>query len=316
MLFGDSDAMRTIHRTIHQLRNNDTTSVLITGEIGVGKEVVARAIHLGGPRASAPFVALNCGTIPYELAESVFFGHVRGSFTGAVANQTGYFERADGGTLFLDEIGDMSIETQVKLLRALAESIITPIGATESKKVDIRIIAATNADLKAKVEMGQFRSDLYFRLAVMPIEISPLRERKDDILPLAEYMLSVLATRLEVPIPELTPKAVAALEGYPFPGNVRELRNIIEGALIVSEGAAIRPEHLRFQFSHLDVFSFSNTGTDAANPLSPPVEAMLTERERLRRALVANGSNITKTARQLGLSRQALYRRLKKYGLR
>ena len=231
MLFGDSDAMRTIHRTIHQLRNNDITSVLITGETGVGKEVVAQAIHAGGPRASAPFVAPNCGAIPYELAESVFFGHVRGSFTGAVANQTGYFERADGGTLFLDEIGDMSIETQVKLLRALAESIITPIGATESKKVDIRIIAATNADLKAKVEMGQFRQDLYFRLAVMSIEISPLRERKDDILPLAEYMLSVLATRLEVPIPELTPKAVEVLEGYTFPGNVRELRNIIEGAL-------------------------------------------------------------------------------------
>ena len=316
MLFGDSDAMRTIHRTIHQLRNNGITSVLITGETGVGKEVVARAIHRGGPRASKPFVALNCGAIPYELAESVFFGHVRGSFTGAVANQTGYFERADGGTLFLDEIGDMPIETQVKLLRALAESIITPIGAAESKKVDIRVIAATNADLKAKVEMGQFRSDLYFRLAVMLIEISPLRERKDDILPLAEYMLSVLATRLEVPIPELTPEAVAALEGYTLPGNVRELRNIIEGALIVSEGAAIRPEHLHFQFSHLDVFSFSNTGTGAANPLLPPVEAMLAEQEQIRRALVANGSNITKTARQLGLSRQALYRRLKKYGLR
>ena len=316
MLFGDSNAMRTIHRTIHQLRNNDTTSVLITGETGVGKEVVARAIHLGGPRASGPFVALNCGAIPYELAESVFFGHVRGAFTGAIMDQMGYFERADGGTLFLDEVGDMPIETQVELLRALDESVITPIGAKESKKVDIRVMAATNSDLKAKVEAGQFRSDLYFRLAVILIEISPLRERKDDILPLAEYMLSVLATRLEVPTPELTPKAVEALEGYALPGNVRELRNIIEGALIVSDGAAIQPEHLHFHFPRVDVFSFSRTEIDVASPSPPPFEGMFAEQERIRHALVANGGNVAKTARQLGLTRQALYRRLKKYGFR
>lgn len=315
MLFGDSDAMRTIHRTIHQLRNNDTTSVLITGETGVGKEVVARAIHAGSPRASGPFVALNCGAIPYELAESVFFGHVRGAFTGAITDQTGYFERADGGTLFLDEVGDMPLETQVKLLRALDESVITPIGAAESKKVDIRVIAATNADLKAKVETGLFRLDLYFRLAVMLIEISPLRERKDDILLLAEYMLGELATRLEVPIPELTPEAVDVLEGYTLPGNVRELRNIIEGALIVSEGAAIQPDHLRFLFTHAEVSSLPGTGNGAGSAFSPPVERMFAEQERIRRTLAANGGNITKTARQLGLTRQALYRRLDKYGI-
>ena len=316
MLFGNSDAMRTIQRTIHQLRNNDTTSVLITGETGVGKEVVARAIHLGGPRASKPFLALNCGAIPYELAESIFFGHVRGAFTGAVANQTGYFERADGGTLFLDEVGDMPIETQVKLLRALDESVITPIGATKSQKVDIRVMAATNADLRAKVETGSFRLDLYFRLAGMPIEISPLRERTNDILPLAEYVLGELATRLEVPIPELTPEAVKVLEGYTFPGNVRELRNIIEGALIVSEGAAIQPDHLRFLFPHAEVYSLPGTGNGAGNPFSPPVEGMFAEQERIRRTLAANGGNISKTAQKLGLSRYALYRRLKKYGFR
>ena len=315
MLFGDSDAMRTIQRTIHQLRNNDTTSVLITGETGVGKEVVARAIHLGGPRASKPFLALNCGAIPYELAESVFFGHVRGAFTSAIADQMGYFERADEGTLFLDEVGDMPIETQVKLLRALDESVITPIGATESQKVDIRVMAATNADLRAKVETGSFRLDLYFRLAGMPIEISPLRERKDDILPLAEYVLGELAVQMDVPIPELTPEVVKALEGYTFPGNVRELRNIIEGALIVSEGAAIQPEHLRFLFPHAEVFSLSGTGNGAGSAFSPPVEGMLAEQERIRRTLAANGGNITKTARQLGLTRQALYRRLEKYGI-
>ncbi len=315
MLFGDSDAMRTIHRTIHQLRNNHSTSVLITGETGVGKEVVARAIHLGGPRAPKPFVPLNCGAIPYELAESVFFGHVRGAFTGAMTDQTGYFERADGGTLFLDEVGDMPIETQVKLLRTLDESIITPIGATESKEVDIRVMAATNADLKAKVEAGLFRLDLYFRLAGMSIEISPLRERKVDILLLAEYMLGLLTAQMEAPTPELTPEAVEVLEGYAFPGNVRELRNIIEHALIVSEGAAIQREHLRFLFPHVDVSSFPGTGVGAATPLSPPVEGMFAEQERIRRTLAANGGSITKTARQLGLTRQALYRRLDKYGI-
>ena len=316
MLFGDSDAMQTIHRTIHQLQNNGATSVLITGETGVGKEVVARAIHLGGPRASKPFVTLNCAAIPYELAESVFFGHLRGVFTGAMANQIGYFEHANGGTLFLDEIGDMPIETQVKLLRALDESAITPIGATESKKVDIRVIAATNANLKAKVEVGLFRLDLYFRLAGMLIEITPLRERKVDISLLAEYMLSMLAAELEVPTPELTPEALGALEGYAFPGNVRELRNIIEHALIVSEGAAIQPEHLHFHFPHVDAFSCSGTGSDVASPLPPPVEGMFSEQEQIRRTLAANGDNITKTARQLGLSRYALHRRLKKYGFR
>ena len=315
MLFGDSDAMRTIHTTIHQLRNNDLTSVLITGETGVGKEVVARAIHLGGPRASEPFMPLNCGAIPFELAESVFFGHVRGAFTGAIANQTGYFERADGGTLFLDEIGDMPIESQVKLLRALDESVITSVGAKESKKVDIRVIAATNADLKAQVGAGLFRLDLYFRLAGMLIEIPPLRERKGDILPLAEYMLSLLATQLKVPTPELTHRAVEALEGYALPGNVRELRNIVERALIVSEGAAIQPEHLHFHFPHVDVVSSPGTGISAASPFSPPVESMFAEQERIRRTLAANEGNITKTARQLGLSRQALYRRLQKYGI-
>ena len=316
MLFSDSDAMRSIHRTIYQLRNNGTTSVLITGETGVGKEVVARAIHAGGPRASKPFIALNCGAISYELAESVLFGHIRGAFTNAIATQTGYFERADGGTLFLDEVGNIPIETQVKLLSALDEGVIMPIGAKESKKVDIRVIAATNADLKAKVEIGEFRSDLYFRLAGLLIEISPLRERHADILPLAEYILGDLAAQLEVAVPELTPKAVAVLEGYAFPGNVRELRNVIEGALVVSEGGAIQPEHLHFQFAHVDVPSFHTTGPSGASRHSAPVEGMSAEEEQIRHALVATRGNITKTARQLGLSRYALYRRLKKYGFR
>ena len=316
MLFGDSDTMRTIHRTIHQLRNNDTTPVLITGEIGVGKEVVARAIHAGSPRASGPFVALNCGAIPFELAESVFFGHVRGAFTSAIADQMGYFERADGGTLFLDEVGDMPLETQVKLLRALDESVITPIGATESKKVDSRVIAATNVGLLAKAKAGLFRPDLYHRLSSMIIWIPPLRDRREDILPITEYYLSEFAAVMRVSTPSLTPETMAALEGYAFRGNVRELMNIIENALIVSEGAAIQPQHLRFRSPDAEVLTPPVTEIDEANPLPPVVETMLAEQAQIRRTLAANRDNIAKTARQLGLSRQALYRRLEKYGIR
>ena len=316
MLFGDSDAMRTIQRTIHQLRNNDTTSVLITGETGVGKEVVARAIHLGGPRASKPFVALNCGAIPYELAESIFFGHVRGAFTGAIAAQTGYFERADGGTLFLDEIGDMPIEHQVKLLRVLDDGVVMPVGATQSKKVDVRVMAATNAGLSTKTDAKLFRSDLYHRLTGMIIPIPPLCERKEDIFPIAEYYLNEFTSQGGVSTPSLTPEAVAALEGYTFPGNVRELMNIIENALIVSEGAAIQPKHLRFRFPDADVLAPPVIGIDETDPLPPAVEAMLAEQAQIRRALAENRGNITRTARQLGLTRRSLYRRLKKYGIR
>ena len=310
MLFGDSDAMRTIHTTIHQLRNNDTTSVLITGETGVGKEVVARAIHAGGPRASTPFVPVNCGATPSTLWESAFFGHVRGAFTGATEDHKGHLESADGGTLFLDEVGDMPIENQVKLLRVLG--VVMRVGATVSKKVDIRVIAATNSGLSAKTDAKLFRSDLHHRLTGMIIWIPPLREREEDILPIAEYYLNEFTSQRGVPTPSLTPEAVAALEGYTFLGNVRELMNIIENALIVSEGAAIQPKHLRFRSPDADVLTPPVIG----NPLPPAVEAMLAEQAQIRRALVANRGNIARTARQLGLSRQALYRRLEKYGIR
>ena len=336
MLFGDSDAMRTIQRTIHQLRNNDTTSVLITGETGVGKEVVARAIHLGGPRASKPFVALNCGAIPYELAESTFFGHVRGAFTGAIATQTGYFERADGGTLFLDEVGDIPIETQVKLLRALDESVITPIGATESKKVDIRVISATNVGLSAKVEAGFFRQDLYHRLASTVIWIPPLRDRTEDILPIAEYYLSEFASQGDVPTPSLTPEAVAVLETYAFPGNVRELINIIQSAVIVSEGTAIHPEHLHFEPPSVDAPASPVTGIDEERPLSttdpipdlddetdmgevpflPLNEALARyERQYLCQVLEWTGENKAAAARLLNIPQRTFYRKLAKYNL-
>ena len=199
-------------------------------------------------------------------------------------NHKGHFESANGGPLFLDEIGDMSIEHQVKLLRVLDDGIIMPVGATQSKKVDIRVIAATNADLSAKTDAKLFRSDLYHRLTGMIIWIPPLYERKEDIFPIAEYYLSEFAAQMGV-TPSLTPEAVAALETYDFPGNVRELMNIIENALIVSEGAAIQPEHLRFRFPDADVPTPPVTGIDEANPLPPAVEAMLAEQVQIRRAL-------------------------------
>ena len=315
MLLGDSDVMQDIHRKIDQFRNNATTSVLITGETGTGKELVARAIHSGGPRASKPFVPVNCGAITSALWESAFFGHIRGAFTGATENHKGHFESADGGTLFLDEIGDMPIENQVKLLRVLDDGVVMRVGATQSKKVDIRVISATNAGLSAKTDAKLFRSDLYHRLTGMIIWIPPLHERKEDIFPIAEYYLNAFAAQMGV-TSSLTPEAVAALETYDFPGNVRELMNTIENALIVSEGAAIQPEHLRFWSPDAEVLTPPVAEIDEANPLPPVVEAMLAEQEQIRRALAANRGNIAKTARQLGLSRQALYRRMEKYGLR
>ncbi len=305
MLFGNSDAMRDIHTIIHQLCNNDTTSVLITGETGVGKEVVARAIHDGSRRVSEPFVPVNCGAIPSTLWESAFFGHVRGAFTGATEYHKGHLESADGGTLFLDEIGDMPIEHQVKLLRVLDDGVVMPVSATQSKKVDVRVISATNAGLSARTDAKLFRSDLYHRLTGMIIWIPPLRDRREDILPIAQYYLNAFAA-----------ETMAALEGYAFRGNVRELMNIIENALIVSEGAAIQPKHLRFRSPDADVPTPPVTGIDEANPLPPVVETMLAEQAQIRRALAENRGNITKTARQLGLTRRSLYRRLEKYGFR
>ena len=270
MLLGNSNAMQTIRTTIHQLSNNSKIPVLITGETGVGKGLVAQAIHFGGPRASKPYVSVNCGATPLTLWESNFFGHVQGAFTGADADHKGYFETADGGTLFLDEIGEMPIESQVKLLHVLDDNVITPVGATVGKTADIRVIAATNADLQAKAAAGLFRSDLYNRLDGVGIWVPPLCERTEDILLIAEYYLSQFATQIRVPTPSLTPEASAALETYPFPGNVRELIHIIEHAVIVSAGEAIQPKHLHFRSSHVNLPSSPVTQSDEPSPLNAP----------------------------------------------
>ena len=336
MLLGESDAMQTIHTTIHQLSNNDSISVLITGETGVGKELVAQAIHHGGPRASEPFVPVNCGAIPTTLSETLFFGHIQGAFTGAEEDHKGYFETANGGTLFLDEVGEMSPENQAMLLRALDDSVVTPVGAMEGEKVDIRVIAATNVGLSAKAEAGLFRPDLYHRLASTVIWIPPLRDRTEDILPIAEYYLSEVATRMRLPIPSLSPEAVAALETYTFPGNVRELINILQSAVIVSEGAAIQPKHLRFRSPSADMLLPSVTEIDEERPLNttdsiphlsdetdmseipflPLNEALARyERQYLWQVLDWTGGNKAAAARLLDVPQRTFYRKLAKYNL-
>ena len=336
MLLGESDAMQNIHTRIDQLHNNSRIPVLITGESGVGKELVAQAIHFGGPRASKPFVPVNCGATPSTLWESTFFGHVEGAFTGAIADHKGHFETANRGTLFLDEVGDMPIENQIKLLRVLDDNVITPVGATVSKKVDTRVIAATNVGLSAKVDARLFRSDLYHRLTGMIIGIPPLRERTEDILLIAEYYLSQFAAQMGVSPPPLTPEAVAALETYPFPGNVRELIHIIESAVMVSEGAAIEPKHLRFEpppvgvacspvtriddpspLNALDSVSYLEAETDMSGVLFLPLKEALAryERQYLYRALEWTGGNKAAAARLLNIPRRTLYRKLAKYKL-
>ena len=249
---GKSKTIQKILDDILSLQGVSKTSVLILGESGTGKELIARAIHFGSARAKAPFIPVNCSAIPHELAESMLFGHVAGAFTGAKTSRKGYFELADGGTLFLDEIGDMPFDLQTKLLRVLEDGCFIPLGGTNEKRVDVRIIAATNADLRAKITAGTFRDDLYFRLARFPVHVPPLRERTEDIPLLAEHFLSIFSREMGFvgsglkPAPKLSPEALKALEAYHFPGNVRELKNIIEHALIKSRGYSILPEHLTF----------------------------------------------------------------------
>ena len=336
MLIGESAAIHNIQTLIDQVHKDSRMPVLVTGETGVGKELVAQAIHFGGPRASKLFVPVNCGAIPSTLSESAFFGHLRGAFTGALTDHKGYFESADGGTLFLDEIGDMPFEDQIKLLRVLDGDAITPVGATEGKKVDIRVVAATNADILAKADAGLFRRDLYYRLAGMTIWIPPLYERKEDIPLIAEYYLSESAARLGISPPSLTPEAKMALEGYAFPGNVRELIHIIEFAVMMSDGEAIQPKHLRFPPAPADVLTPPTTGIDEASPSNAtdfvahlgdetemsedtflPLEDALAryEQQYLCHALERAGGNRAEAARLLNLPQRTFYRKLAKYDL-
>jgi DNA-binding NtrC family response regulator len=301
-LIGSSEAMRQIQKTIGLLADSQA-NVLITGETGTGKEIVARAIHEFGQRRAAAFVAVNCASIPSELMESELFGHVRGAFTGAVSERVGAFRQAQSGTLFLDEIGDMDVSLQAKLLRALQERIITPIGG-KSISVDVRVIAATHRDLRQRVSEGTFREDLFYRLHVVPIHLPPLRERIADIVPLAEHFLAQAAAGKR-----LSADAAARLVRHEWPGNVREIKNAMERAALLVRGERVSSTDLDF----LEETSTADRRVDWPDEDLPTAVAHL-EELLIRRALDRAGGNRAEAARLLNINRQLLYAKLKRYG--
>jgi two-component system nitrogen regulation response regulator NtrX len=284
--------------------------VLIHGENGTGKELVARSIHTRSRRMKGPFIEVNCAAIPEELIESELFGHMKGAFTGAVADRRGKFELADGGTLFLDEIADMSVKTQAKVLRALQEQIVEPVGGTSSVKVDVRVIAATNKDLPTEIRAGRFREDLYFRLNVIPIFVPPLRDRENDITLLAEHFMAGFAREYGRRPKRLDAGAATGLRSYRWPGNVRELRNVIERLMIMVPGDTIVLGDLAF----LDgAVGTPDTPGAPALPLHEARERF--ERDYILRALAAQNGNISRTADALGVERSNLYRKMRAFGI-
>jgi len=324
VMVGHSPAIRSLRAEITQAAPTNGRA-LIFGENGTGKELVARAIHAQSRRAQAPFVEVNCAAIPEELIESELFGHARGAFTGALAARKGKFELADGGTLFLDEVGDMSLKTQAKVLRALQEQRIEPVGGTGSVAVDVRVIAATNKDLAAEIRRGAFREDLYFRLNVIPFRVPPLRERREDVPLLARHFGEVLSAEHG-----RRPKALAAevldiLARLPWPGNVRELRNIIERLVIMTPGDRVETHDIPATL--LDALpaeaSFPPAAGEGPAGAPPPADEeapLASAREEFERQYILRryrecGGNMSRTAEALGVERSNLYRKMKAYGL-
>jgi two-component system, NtrC family, nitrogen regulation response regulator NtrX len=286
--------------------------VLIFGENGTGKELVARNIHALSRRRTGPFVEVNCAAIPEELIESELFGHVRGAFTGAVADRRGKFELAHGGTIFLDEIGDMSLKTQAKVLRVLQEQVMEPVGGSTRIRVDARVLAATNKDLTAEIRGGNFREDLYFRLNVVPIFVPSLRDRQDDIPLLADHFMAVLAREYGRRVKTFDAPAVSALRDYNWPGNVRELRNVVERLIIMVPGDVITAGDLSF----LDGSVPSPRPPDTTAPMTPLHEARdRFERDYILRALAAHDGNMSRTAESLGVERSNLYKKMRGFGI-
>jgi transcriptional regulator with GAF, ATPase, and Fis domain len=313
---GNSKTLKKILHDVRRLQNFSSVNVLITGESGTGKELVARALHFGSTRSAGPFVPVNCVAIPSELAESMFFGHTRGAFTGATMDRKGYFELADGGTLFLDEIGDMPALLQAKLLRVLEDGCITPVGASREKKVDVRVVAATNADLDLQLETGKFRRDLYFRLAQFPVVLPPLRDRREDIPLLARHFLQLFATEMGIATTAIGPDALSMLSQYHFPGNVRELKNIIERGLIESGGEAVRSHHIHLgRATSVPVApSFVTNAESMETTGELPLNLEAAENLLIKRALAETGGNIAEAARKLGINRTRIYRKLGEHG--
>lgn len=306
-IIGKSKAMQDIFEMIKRLSKTDTT-VLLTGKTGTGKELAARAIHNNSPRKDKPFVVVNSSAIPETLLESELFGHTRGAFTGAIKDKRGLFQEAHEGTLFLDEIGEISFSTQVKLLRAIEDKTITPVGSTSAEKVDLRLIVATNHDLQQEVLEGSFRNDLYYRLNVVSIQLPGLKERKEDVPLLVNHFLRKYSHTLKKEINAISKEALTLLLDYDFPGNVRELEHAIERAVLVCDSEEILPKHLppEIQFP---IETHLQKGADEGKPL----QAM--EKEHIRLVLIKSGGHKSKAASILGIDRRTLYRKLKKYGL-
>jgi DNA-binding NtrC family response regulator len=306
-LVGRSRALRKLLGEVERLQAYGRVGVLLAGESGTGKELVARALHTGSPRAAGPFIPVNCVAVPGELMESMFFGHVRGAFTGATADRKGFFELASGGTLFLDEIGDMPATLQAKLLRVLEDGRVTPVGASTEKQVEVRVVAATNADLEARIAAGTFRQDLYFRLARTTVFVPPLRERREDIPLLAAHFIGHFSAEMGFAPPPISAAALALLASHSFPGNVRELRNLIESALIASGGREISPAHLRLT-SRAAVATPVASAPLPERPEDLPLNLESAERVLIRRAINQAGGNIAEAARLLGIHRSRIYR--------
>ncbi|NNJ93443.1 MAG: sigma-54-dependent Fis family transcriptional regulator [Halobacteria archaeon] len=310
-LLGESEAMRDIRSTVEKLSRSQAP-IYIWGESGTGKELVARLIHDKGPRVDRPFVPVNCGAIPAELMESEFFGHKKGSFTGAVGDKDGLFQVAEGGTLFLDEVAELPLHMQVKLLRAIQEKAVRPVGAQQEIPTDVRILSATHRELGELVEAGEFRQDLYYRLNVIQLEVPPLRDRREDIRMLASHCLDKLAQQNSRPGLELSDDAMEALGDYDFPGNVRELENILERATTLCEGSTVTREDLNLPTQ--------DKASDPAAALTPgevPLDTYMDniEKDALIKALEQTRYNKTAAAKQLGITFRALRYRLKKLGL-
>lgn len=309
-IIGQSDAMNSVFSMANKILNI-SANVLIIGESGTGKEMMAQAIHDAGSRASKPFVPVNCAAINRELADSLLFGHIKGSFTGANEDRAGYFEQADGGTIFLDEIGDMEIDLQAKVLRVMEERSVRRIGEKQERKIDFRIISATNRDLIEAIKEGRFRKDLYYRLEEYPVYLPPLRERQNDILLLAQHFLNGYTKENELPEMTFTTEVQDQLKNHSWPGNIRELRNVVRRAAIQSMESLVESV----------TFSMVETAASPPPSLSAPIEAGgeaivpmgQMEREAIESAYQASHQNVIKAAQQLGISRATLYRKLKKY---
>jgi DNA-binding NtrC family response regulator len=303
--------MNRVVELIQRLQGNDLT-LLVTGESGTGKDLVARAIHAGSNRRAGTFLPFNCTTATRELADSQLFGHRRGSFTGAVSDQPGVIRSAAGGTLFLDEIGDLPLDVQPKLLRFLEQSEILPVGETRPARVDVRVIAATNADLEQRVAEGRFREDLFYRLSVIRIHVPPLRDRREEIPHLSTYFLREAAERLGKPDVRLAPETLDLFDAYNWPGNVRQLRNEIHrGVAMAAAGGSIGPDHLSPALAALQ--NAHPAPRRRQQTLAAAVERL--ERDMIRAALDDSQGNISETARVLGLTRRGLYLKLERLGL-